>query len=346
MQVPEYPQQPVLPPDANAEEIQAYRMERQAYQKKILVLHQARGQQIQQLHTTAMRDYYASQPFLLRHGEGAILLVAILVTYWFLWSLIRAIAAPRPEPPIRRDPMCEFCGYNLIATPIDSRCPECGQPAVDSLGDRLRPGPPWEHRATIGTWRALSQTIKLAVFRPKALGRMFPARRHFTGHGLFLIAGLVAAFVLGVAECITLFKLEEQRRIERGFYYYDSDMLLEVLAGMWAAVLITAGVVGAWAWIVTVLARWQTGRNLGQIALAHAVYASVLPIAWSLLVGALMVAMFGLRLENRFFDLLDNPYIDEELLAAALVGLPSLIVIVWYAGCVTRGALAARWANT
>ena len=73
-------------------------------------------------------------PWWIRNDEVIIGYIAVGVSLWFLWALFRAAGVPRKGLVAARPPTCEYCGYNLTGTPIEGRCPECGVPAVMSLG--------------------------------------------------------------------------------------------------------------------------------------------------------------------------------------------------------------------
>jgi hypothetical protein len=63
-------------------------------------------------------------------------------------------------------PTCRNCGYSLKGI-SSQKCPECGLPIEwESLSASQLP---WEHRESIGWWRAYWQTNLLAIFRPTKL---------------------------------------------------------------------------------------------------------------------------------------------------------------------------------
>ncbi len=61
-------------------------------------------------------------------------------------------------------PSCPACGYSLRALESE-RCPECGLALTAEM--RVASAIPWEHRRTIGAWRAYWGTVSLVMFRPR-----------------------------------------------------------------------------------------------------------------------------------------------------------------------------------
>ena len=61
--------------------------------------------------------------------------------------------------------LCESCGYTLDGLPGGANCPECGQPANDSLADDGRRKCAWEDRASISTFLATTLAIIIAPRR-------------------------------------------------------------------------------------------------------------------------------------------------------------------------------------
>lgn len=139
------------------------------------------------------------RPWYLRYGEEISAYSCFLAGVWLLWILLRAVGARRNIPLIPRPPTCEFCGYNLLVTPMDSRCPECGEPVLRSLNPDVRLGTPWEHRRDFGFLKAWWRCSVDAVFRPKAIGQQIRLVTPGTAHRWFLVTYLPIFFVIGYA---------------------------------------------------------------------------------------------------------------------------------------------------
>jgi hypothetical protein len=87
------------------------------------------------------------------------------------------MARVAPRVPETNDILCESCGYVLNGLPDSGRCPECGSPIRDSLGENRAP-PSWEALPVgtasklIGFWK----TSAAIILTPSAFYRTFTAR--------------------------------------------------------------------------------------------------------------------------------------------------------------------------
>jgi hypothetical protein len=84
-----------------------------------------------------------------------------------------------------REPLCDACGYRITGLPLESRCPECGAAARDSLPGGLRRVTTWQDRefrlqgiAELIRWqrRVLRGTDP---FRRLPVHQGYSAARHF-----------------------------------------------------------------------------------------------------------------------------------------------------------------------
>ena len=134
-----------------------------------------------QAQRTARRGW-ETYPWWIRNDEVIIGYIAVAVSLWFLWALFRAAGVPRQGSAPARPPTCEYCGYNLTGTPISGRCPECGVPAVMSLGPDVRSGTAYD-RAANGGFTAMQRCWLDAILRPKTIGRQIQGSSHPGGIG-------------------------------------------------------------------------------------------------------------------------------------------------------------------
>lgn len=145
------------------------------------------------------REFYRCQPWYVRYGEEISGYFCFLAGIWLLWILLRATGGKRNTPSTSHPPTCEFCGYNLLVTPMDSCCPECGEPVLRSLSPDVRPGTPWEHRRDVGFLKAWWRCSVDAVLRPKTIGRQIRLITPGTAHRWFLASYLPIFFLIGYA---------------------------------------------------------------------------------------------------------------------------------------------------
>src|SRR5207244_2843017 len=81
--------------------------------------------------------------------ERAISPLLTLFSVLALWSFAVLVHAVRREYrrstdyPAPRDPTCDECGYLLISADPAGRCPECGRPIAQSVGQGIRPPTAW-----------------------------------------------------------------------------------------------------------------------------------------------------------------------------------------------------------
>lgn len=279
------------------------------------------------------------ESFWVDHGAEILINLGIAASFWMLWALFRAVGARRAIPPIARPPTCESCGYNLSGTPLESRCPECGTPAVDSLGPDARAGTACERG---GGWAARLRCSLDAVLRPQHLGRQIQVTTQSLRHCRCLCFPLLTAFVaLAAAPPIGYIIVEGLNPLEHATAYITT---LAPLAGAIATTLLlaTAMLVAA---VVGMIQTLMSRRNLLPAAIQMASHLGLLLAAWGLFAGGWFVlAVFGLK--GGWFHVLARQYsVVEDLVAVVFLLVPQLIwpavvfVLAW------KGTAAARYAN-
>jgi hypothetical protein len=99
-----------------------------------------------------------------------------------------------PRVPEMTDLLCEACGYVLKGLPDSGRCPECGTPIADSIGNHRQP-PAWE---SAERWGFLRTSVEV-LFRPTHFYRTLavrgsvPAARRFARWHWWISGVLFAA---------------------------------------------------------------------------------------------------------------------------------------------------------
>lgn len=78
-----------------------------------------------------------------------------------------------PRVPESNELLCEGCGYVLNGLPDNSRCPECGKPIVESIGNH-RTAPAWEQH--IKGAAGFCKTTSRVIFSPTRFYRTLDVR--------------------------------------------------------------------------------------------------------------------------------------------------------------------------
>lgn len=300
-------------------------------------------QRIQAEWQAAYENWRRNRPLLLKYGEGIITAIGTACAFWVLWAMHRAVSVRRSTPAIRRPPTCEFCGYNLIATPFESRCPECGQRVVDSLGPEVRAGTPWNHRQQVGRLKAWWRTGLDAICQPSRQGRRIQVLAFGHDHSRFLAVHLPAIFILGAAGIISCFLFEWLNHVG-AFFQADILMVLApVFGGM--AVLTVLAIAGLTACVVGLAFSLRNGRNLLPASVQAACYLSHYLTAWTLFGSALAFAAFvadeNQPLRRAIWQMNLNP--EFVLFMSWLI--PNLTCLAGYAILVWKTTAAAQYAN-
>lgn len=241
------------------------------------------------------------------------------------------------ELPQPQEPRCEFCGYSLLFAPLEGRCPECGRPVIDSLGEHARQPTAWEQAPQWWNPWAVAALACAVVFRPRQLFSHMLA-----GQGK-------AAAERWLVLCITLVA---------GAAFWIVPLMLRIVQGKTALndpqTLIGAFVMGViWAGLGLMMVGIETGGvaivahfrgqhvDLGAAAKVTA-YASILLLFWVLLGGAHLTAAL-LVTDQSWWLRLKPPmrwWIGYGSLTAAQIG-----GLVWFEMTVYRGLSVVRWAN-
>ncbi|MHC4697229.1 MAG: hypothetical protein ACYTFA_10835 [Planctomycetota bacterium] len=131
-----------------------------------------------------------SWPWYVEYQEPVFVNSIFVLAIWLFWSVLRGVGASGLAEPIKRPPKCESCGYNLTGLTLEGRCPECGDPVVDSLGPSARPGGIWQNRREVGRWHAWQRCSGDAFNRPAWFGRQLRVSDCGVDHRLFLYVHL------------------------------------------------------------------------------------------------------------------------------------------------------------
>jgi len=293
-----------------------------------------------QTHFRGFEDWLQTvraMPFWVLYWEDlANLWAAVCGLVWFL-GLLAAIAAERPHRrPTVRPPLCDACGYDLTASAMDGRCPECGQAVALSLGPQVRPGAPWLQRRSLGWWTAWRRTGELAMYAAPRLGRLLRVHEPRTDHRRYPVLVLAVVFLLG---WLTI-PLAHAAGIGKNAFQHE-PALVWITGSVfgWCALTVALAILAGSGTVVGLYARWRTGRNLLPVAMQAACYASPWLVVWAsiFLVGI----MCAFAVEPSLGRGGPTP---PELLPLALAA-SHLVCDLIYLRLIGRATFAARYAN-
>ncbi|MCP4594704.1 MAG: hypothetical protein GY842_28560 [bacterium] len=291
-------------------------------------------------HHDAWQMRYSQRPWLVKYADLLGTGLVLLACAWSLWAWLRSVGAPRREKPPDRPPLCEFCGYNLTGTALASRCPECGEPVSASLGPDARPGPPWQHRAEIGRWRAWWRCTLDALLHRREFGRTLRAYTPTSAHRTLLAINLIMVFVVAwIGVMAVLFVENDWSWPPRN---PDAVWYVGLFLGITSAVLALA---------VTFLAAISVGigyhvadrRNLMPVTMQASLYLGVYLAIWTALVFAMIAVAVGGERLIRELPLQQRTWV--EVGAVCLVLLMNMLLLFGYIRRVIGITAGARYAN-
>ncbi len=269
--------------------------------------------------------------------------------WWMLWALLRAVGAPRVVPPLPRPPTCETCGYNLTGTPRGGRCSECGETVESSLGEAVRPGFGWRR----GGWLPLAwlRCAFRAVLAPAAVGRQIQVVSRQTDHRLFLVPGLLIAFLIGTSSFLLAFLVSEDSlpagEVTLFMFIVPPVMGYMTAGGALGLVLLAAGVVGLWY-------GHGAQRNLCPASMQMAAYVSPVLLPW-LLISGVMIVLASAGMLDRVREFLAirewlsasirRKWLDPDVWFGIAMFLLAVLSLLLYVRLIARGVAAARYAN-
>ncbi len=264
------------------------------------------------------------------------------LSLWLFWGLLRGVGATRETVPIARPPTCEACGYNLTSISMESRCPECGESVLSSLGSDSRRGTRWQQRHRVGRVGACAQTCMQALTQPRAIGRELQISSPGTDHRRFVALHAPLIFLIGASSIPTLYYIdtgENPFKEEYGIMYIVSPVMATLLTlGALGLMLFAANVVG-------LLYSLREKRNLQPASMQMAAYLTPYLVLW-LLFGVFSSAMMFVLDHAMFLEVLAEwLYVDEDVCAFTLWLVPNLVWFYGYFALLARGTLSTRYAN-
>ena len=291
---------------------------------------------------TERQAWIVKQPWYVRYPQIVVINVVFACIAWFLFLTLRAVGAARSTIPIARPPHCEACGYNLSTIPMESRCPECGEPVAASLGPKARRGVPWQQWRAIGRWLAWWQTTGEAIHRSKTFGRLPQLTSGTTDHRTFIAWHLPMVFAIGAATIPVVYFA-----IEGGIMFIDVPEAAFTVTTVVGS-LCVFGATG-----MTLLSATSVGlfmshsqkRNLLPGAIQVSSYLMTYLTAWCLFGVSLGIAVAAGGNEGWFLKVEDRIGVDDDILATLTWIIPNAVIGIYYFVLVARGVAGTRYAN-
>jgi hypothetical protein len=291
------------------------------------------------------------------------LLLAPLV-FWLLAALIRVVRTDYRLPehlPQPKEPTCDLCGYDLRASPITGRCPECGKPVEESLGQQYRQATAWEQHPSFLRLTIILAQLRKLVFAPRSLFYNMPTRDGQLPAQRWLLGSvtLVGCIAFWIVPGLWVLLALDQSSAKLFASPPNFHALRLALAEQWWAGYLSGGLALAvvWALLALMMVGIETlgvvtyGRFHGmKIELAAAAkttcYSSTLMTLWAFLGGLQILALaaffqFGLA---RHFTLIYSPRLTEGLAVGSLA-LAHILGLLWFELTVYRGVRAIQFAN-
>lgn len=330
---PQPPARPVISTsDPNyTKTMEQYNIAYQQWQRQVAPL----TQQWSRTHTL----WWNSRPWYLRQQDLVFTGLIFFSACWMLGSLLRGIGTPREVAAITRTPTCLACGYNLTTMPLEARCPECGRLIAASIGPAAQPGPPWEHRRTLGWFRAWRATGILTTRSADEAGRTLRLSADPRHHRLFLWLHLPLAIPIGAfgyfaSACLSYGTLNFADRPDE-FLAWPLATGFACAAGIFALTCLAAVGIGLWT-------SWRARRNVLPAAMSLACYLVPVLLAWQFIATFCAIS----------FELLDRavwfraiPIRPIEVSIVVFFAIPNLYFATLYWRLMLRGTHGARYAN-
>lgn len=288
----------------------------------------------------ASTEWHGSKPWYIREPKMLTVGTGFVVGPWALWCLFCAVGARRRTPPIERPQQCTHCGYNLHTIAMESRCPECGETVLSSLGPGAQPGTPWQRRGG-GSLMAWRTTLALAIRAPKQLGTQLQLVNPGTDHRRFFVVHLPMVYAIAVGALACAFFLLA------GGPGPGVLLPLVIVSTVFASLCVagTVAVTMLGALLAGLIHSFRYRRNLLPGAMQMASYLGGSLVIWAVL-GAVLGVGISLGTRTEFFELLETiTGMRSDMLVAATFLIPNTACGIFYLVLLGRGTEATRYAN-
>lgn len=329
---PAYPMPPTMPSsDPNYTAAQKkYQKEMQEFQVKAMAA------------TRASREWRAVQPWYLRLKEPATIAVGAVGAAWWLAGLLAAVGTRRVVRASERSPLCLQCGYDLSHMSMESRCPECGQPVIESLGPLAQGGAEWERRHAVGAWRAWWRTWRAWGRNVTEFGRSLQLRSPHLDYRSFMLLHLPVVFLVGAAGMA--FPVVANPGQAKPFDSWAIVLIVAFVFGL-ACTIGTTVIICATASLTGWYFSLRSGRNLLPASVQISAYGAMYLLAWEIFGAFLFNGAVHLQVNGMYNLGRELTGIPLDVLFVLTCHIPNVICGLMFMWLVTKGTNAARFAN-
>jgi uncharacterized membrane protein len=225
---------------------------------------------------------------------------------------------------------------------MESRCPECGEPVIKSMGPEARGGTTWEKHDKSNRWPAWKECFIEPILRPKEFGRLLQVTQPITAHRTYLFCDLPVIFAIGLFSIVGGFIITNG--IHRLWSESPDFFIVTIIFGF-ACVIGTVMVTLFGGWLIGWGHSVRHKRNLMPVSMQAACYLSGYLILWAIF-GALNFLFVYVGYEYRLFHAIrDMTGIYIDTIAAMSWMIPNITVGVYYLLLIAKTTSGAWYAN-
>ena len=290
----------------------------------------------------SLRAWRRHQPWYIEYKEPLLVEMGFVLMLWLLWGLLRGVGVSRDVPLITRPPTCEACGYNLTTISLESKCPECGETVLASIGPGNRAGTVWQRRREGGRWAAWRRCAANVLRRPQQFGRQLRLTSPGTDHRLFFALHLPVVFIIAVA-CMLIFAVSSAGGSEMAEEPVVFLMAISMFGCMCVAGTVTFSLTAALA--IGLFESLRHKRNLLPGTIQIACYLGGYLTLWVFFGAVTGLLVLALEASSLFRTLEDYTGIYRDVLATWAWLLPNLACCGGYFILISRGTAGTQHAN-